>query len=100
MADWMTTLQLRPEHNMVRTGEIGVHDYARIVAERLRKLDWPEDFLSDRDDLADEFESFADDVDGDLDDFDDILRRLYDVADSRVDGTLCPYRKLCWVNTF
>jgi hypothetical protein len=100
MANWATTLNLLPEYDEARAGNITIQALAAVVAERLGKLKWPAQFESDQEELADEFDCLSQDPDANVSDFDDVLERLYDVADARIDNSPWPYRKLCWVKTF
>lgn len=96
MANWQRTLPLK---DVWPTED--VHVIASAIADRLPKLkplgDWHLD--EERDDIADEFKSLADDPTAHADDFNCVLERLYDWADTKLDGNWNG-KKVCWVQTF
>ena len=101
MSDWQHKLELKDLHNKYRAGELTPEALGKEVSKRLTALiernrpPISEDLLSEAEDIASEFENGIEEVD----DYDNVLARLYDWADTSLDGKFGG-KKLCWINTF
>jgi hypothetical protein len=100
MANWQRTLNLV---DIWENSEDNIPETARIIAERLRALKpFPTEFEElneQREELACDFLDLYKDPTADTDEFNDIMRRLYDWADTAMDSNWNG-KKACWVKTF
>lgn len=97
MAKWQQTLNIKD----VWSAKLPIPELAKVVSERLAGLSRiGDEYLDDiRLELADEFRYLSDDKDATTEEFNDIMRRLYDWADTPLDDHWNG-RKMCWVKTF
>lgn len=102
MANWQRTLVLKDVWPKFREDELSVQEVAKVVSERLAELK-PfnvKHIDKQKEELVDEFEALSEDEDADTNNFDDVLERLYDWADTPLDGNVLSGKKVCWVATF
>lgn len=96
MSDWQSELNLKD------VWECGnVHAIALTASQRLKAMNAiPDVYLEEeRINIADEFFEIAQDKSAGTSDFDDVMCRLYDWADARLDDQWNG-KKVCWVSTF
>ena len=100
MANWQRVLKLGPEFVKARDGELPIWELARVTAGRLKAIAPIDDALdAEREDLIYDFELIAKDRDdASREEFDDVMARLYDWADTPLDGEWNG-KKLCWIDT-
>lgn len=100
MANWQRKLRLQPEWGQRQDNEITAHQLAAAIARKLRALRpfHDESIDDERDEIADEFDAFSRDAEADVDDFDDVMTRLYDWGDIRLDDNWNG-KKVCWVDS-
>ena len=98
MANWQSKLYLGDVYH----AGLPIPELAGHVAERLRGVPpfkgLTKQLLAEQEKLMEEFESLATDQASTADDFDEVMERLYDWADTRLDD-MWPYKKVCWVDT-
>jgi hypothetical protein len=101
MSDWQREIRLQPHWGQCKDGKISIQQLARVVAAKLKAIrPFNDDELdAERDELVEEFEAFAADGDAYRDDFDDIMDRLYDWGDTRLDTKFIGGKKVCWIDT-
>jgi len=101
MADWQRTIRLNPEWAQAKAGSLAMNELARVIAERLKALPpFGVDHLDEeRDEIAIEFSEAARDPSITGDDLDEVMRRLYDWADTRLDDKPFGGKRVCWVDT-
>lgn len=99
MADWKHTLNLLPEWDQAKEGEIPINKLSEVVAKRLASLNIRGHIADERDEIVEEFKMLANDPVASTDDFDDVMHMLYDFADTQLDNKWPP-AKLIWVKTF
>ena len=102
MANWQRKIILNPEWDQAKDGEISYQELAAVITKRLRAL---KPFKAELDDLneelteiADEFEWLGASADTNVAAIDDLMHRLYDWGDQRLDGDWNG-KKVCWVDT-
>jgi hypothetical protein len=96
MANWQRELDISNAFRQAQDGEIANEELAAEIAKKLLALP-PFDIAMidlEREDIADDFAHFE----GDVDEFDHLMDRLYDWADTSLDGEWNG-RKVCWVRT-
>ena len=100
MADWQRTLNLQPEWEQALAKEISVQALAKVVADRLAKLEpFGDEFIdTQRSNLVEEFTWLAEDPESEVEEFDELKSRLYDWADFPIDEAW-PTKRVCWVKT-
>ena len=101
MANWQLKLQLSDVYHK----GLPIPELAGIVAERLAALSIPftmlyavPDLGDIRDDIVGEFREISVDPNADADDFDEVMKHLYDWADTELDDH-CHGKRVCWVKT-
>lgn len=99
MADWQRVLQLKPEWEQAKEGDISIQSLAETVAVLLAKLKpFDDEYINEeRDDIVADFNDLAANEDATADDFDDTMNRLYDWADTSLDSSWNG-KKVCWVD--
>lgn len=78
-----------------------IPELAGTVAERLAALaPFPgeDDINEERDEIVGEFELLSEDPDATVEEFDEIMWRLYDWGDTKLDGHWNG-KKCCWIET-
>lgn len=102
MALWIQTLNLLPEWEQAKEGDISTCELARVVSERLSALvAYDDPYVEDeRENLVDGFLALAEDDTVTEEDFDEVMVDLYDWADISVGGVFPKIRKVCWIKTF
>ena len=88
MAQWQNTINFAPQRKAYLSGEITLQELSKIAATllKLTKRGLDEDLIDERDEIVYEFEALAADNSANEDDFDCVMSRLYDWADTRLDG--------------
>lgn len=100
MAQWQRTIRLQPTWDKAKSHEISIQELAAVISKKLKALrPFNDDYIdSERDNLVDEFEGLAEDESADREDFDDIMCRLYDWGDMKLDNDWNG-KKVCWIDT-
>ena len=100
MAQWQNRLNLVDLWELAENKKITIPELGKKIAKRIKKLLEhlrPSDkFLRmEAEEIADDFETVTEDVE----EFDGIMGRLYDWADTSLDGKVGG-KKVCWVRIF
>ena len=100
MAEWVNELYIKDLWENTKEGTMTISELGKAISKRIRT-----DILGSRirpiymkeeiDDIAYDFEHVTDDVE----EFDMIMERLYDWADTPLDGRVGG-KKMCWIRTF
>jgi len=101
MANWQSTLNIKNEMEACREGTITIQELSAKVSTKLDRLavpNLPEDLKDEQEEFVWEFEAAGEDEDLSVEEYDDILSRLYDWADTSLDGKFGG-KKVCWVKT-
>jgi hypothetical protein len=101
MADWQRKINMNPELTKWQDGEITVQELAVAMARKVRAIaDFKDhdDLNDERDELAAEFEGMADDPSLTTSDFDDVMQRLLDWGDTKLDNKWNG-KKVCWIDS-
>lgn len=96
MARWQRTLDLK---DVWESKDLSL--IARTIAQRLTEIEPLENEHSEtlRQELIENFSDLADEPAPDVDDFDDLMDKLYDWADTRLDNKPLGGKRVCWVAT-
>lgn len=70
-------------------------EMARVIVEKLRDINFGEDFNCERDDIIEAFIDLEHDKDANVNEFDSLMDELYNFADTGTESG-----KLLWVKTF
>ena len=97
MAQWERVLDITEDWESSKEGKIPIYLLAKVIADKLKAFKISEDY--DYDYLIELFETFYDDEETDVDEFDYCMEKLYDWADTRLDGAWNG-KKNCWVKLF
>lgn len=97
MAQWERVLDITEDWESSKEGKIPIYLLAKVIADKLKAFKISEDY--DYDYLIELFETFYDDEETDVDEFDYCMEKLYDWADTRLDGTWNG-KKNCWVKLY
>lgn len=101
MSKWKYTIDISLPWYRRLKGLISIQELAKIVAEKIRNI------VPDKDQclgLIDDFEELSTDQ-GLADEqeaieiFDQLMLWFYDWADTIIDDSSWPYKRLCWINT-
>lgn len=101
MSNWQRTLDIKNSWELVKEYEMSQAELAKEIAEKLKLLkpfknqdiDW------EKEEIIEEFENLADDEDENQEWFNYAMNKLYDWADTSLDGKFGG-KKVCWVKTF
>ena len=96
MAKWERTLDLLPEWNELKSGNITPEEMGVIIAERLDALTSYDDVWIDEErlEIMDQFKSVDETT------FNYCMEYLYNWADEKISGDFFDAVKTCWVRTF
>lgn len=101
MANWIHKLKLKDLCEAKDRGEITLQELSKKVAERIRGVEFYENYMRDLEPIADSFEGLSENPESTVEEFDWNLAELYDWADQSLptpSGQM--QRKMCWIETF
>lgn len=101
MANWQRTIDISESWKLAQEYEISLQELSKEILEKLvalRPFD-NEDVEYVKSMLIEEFEILADDEETDTGWFDYTMGKLYDWADTSLDGKFGG-KKVCWIKTF
>jgi hypothetical protein len=102
MPKWLTKIDVTDAWQARQTDDITIQQLAGQFASELRRIRWPGDLDSHREDLLVEFDGMSKDEELTTDEFDGWLEELYNMGDTPVgkDPSSIWTPRLCWISTF
>jgi len=107
MSQWQLKLEIKDIMEKLRYDEFTLQEGAKEIVNRLEKLRLVmeskfADYLTEFEEVIDDFEMFAEDdsMNDEVEEFDYRLGNLYDWGDIKLDNDIIGGKALCWINNF